>query len=419
MARENVDARGLDPEAEGYEEACAAAYAEELARAKEVCAREHEQVKAVGGLCVIGTERHESRRIDNQLRGRAGRQGDPGETQFYLSLEDDLMRLFGGERVEKLSGLMSAADMDNMPIQNKWVSKAVESAQRKVENINFSMRKNVLEYDDVMNKQRMEIYEERNRILDGKDLAAHTNDVMEDIVSRGVAEFASGGHGEGTDFDGLHNWLVDLTGHGDAPRFDDVDAKDLEAEVLGFVRSCYEEKAERLGEDLIRQLDSQIMLRVIDTRWMSYLQEMDYLKQGIGLRGFGQRDPLTEYRSEAHAAFGALVSTMYEDYLRTVLRTEVRQEPAAFANDPSAGALRSATYSGPGEVDGDTGSSTLRRQAAARVANAAGKAPAPAQGKVKTYVKAESGDPYANVGRNDPCPCGSGKKFKNCHGRNR
>ena len=417
LANENVEARGLDPEAEGYEEARAAAYAEELARAKDVCAREHEQVIAAGGLCVIGTERHESRRIDNQLRGRAGRQGDPGETQFYLSLEDDLMRLFGGERVERLSGLMSAADMDNMPIQNKFVSKAVESAQRKVENINFSMRKNVLEYDDVMNKQRMEIYEERNRILDGKDLSEHTADVMEDTVARGVAEFCEPGtHAEGSDFDGLHQWVVELTGKADAPRFEDADTKKLESDVLDYVRTCYDEKAERLGADVIRELDRQVMLRVIDTRWMSYLQEMDYLKQGIGLRGFGQRDPLTEYRSEAHAAFGTLVSTMYEDYLRTVLRTELRQAPSA---PQGAGALHAATYSGPGEVDGDSGSSTLRRQAAAQAANAAGKAPAPARGKVKTYVKAESGDPYANVGRNDPCPCGSGKKFKNCHGRNR
>ena len=419
LARENAEARGLDPEAEGYGEAFAAAYAEELERAKELCAREHEQVVAAGGLCVIGTERHESRRIDNQLRGRSGRQGDPGETQFYLSLEDDLMRLFGGERVEKLSGLMSAADMDDMALQNKLVSKAVESAQRKVENINFSMRKNVLEYDDVMNKQRMEIYEERNRILDGKDLAAHTSEVMEDTVARGVQEFCGGEHAGDPDLDGLRRWVVELTGRPDAPSFEGDDTDALTAEVLDFVRTCYDEKAERLGEDLIRELDRQVMLRVIDTRWMSYLQEMDYLKQGIGLRGFGQRDPLTEYRSEAHAAFGALVSAMYEDYLRTVLRTEVRQAPVSAQGDAEAGALRSATYSGPSEVDGDSGSSTLRRQAAATAANAAGPAPAPARGAVKTYVKAESGDPYANVGRNDPCPCGSGKKFKNCHGRNR
>ena len=281
------------------------------------------------------------------------------------------------------------------------------------------MRKNVLEYDDVMNKQRMEIYEERNRILDGKDLAAHTSEVMEDTVARGVQEFCGGEHAGDPDLDGLCRWVVELTGRPDAPSFEGDDTDALTAEVLDFVRTCYDEKAERLGEDLIRELDRQVMLRVIDTRWMSYLQEMDYLKQGIGLRGFGQRDPLTEYRSEAHAAFGALVSAMYEDYLRTVLRTEVRQAPVSAQGDAEAGALRSATYSGPSEVDGDSGSSTLRRQAAATAANAAGPAPAPARGAVKTYVKAESGDPYANVGRNDPCPCGSGKKFKNCHGRNR
>ena len=423
LANEMVEAKGLDPEAEGYEELRAAAYEEALKQARETCAREREQVLAAGGLTVIGTERHESRRIDNQLRGRAGRQGDPGETQFYLSLEDDLMRLFGGDKMDRISNLMSSADMDDLPIQHKFISKAVEGAQRKVENINFSMRKNVLEYDDVMNKQRQVIYAERNKVLDGKDLAGHITDVMADTVERCVAEFCPKDSKKGErDFEGLHKWIVELTGRTDVPQIDDEDASfsAINEQVLAYVKDCYDQKAERVGEELMRELNTQVMLRVIDTRWMSYLQEMDYLKQGIGLRGFGQRDPLVEYKSEAFRAFQTLVDTMYEDYLRTILRIEVKQAPSAArqaAEEPAE--LSNATYSGPADVDGEGGSSTIRREAAVQAANAAGRAPAPAQGTVKTYVKAESGDPYANVGRNDPCPCGSGKKFKNCHGRNR
>ncbi|WP_144743777.1 preprotein translocase subunit SecA [Enorma burkinafasonensis] len=420
LAHEMVDALGLDPEAEGFEERHAAELERAGLEAEEICKKEHEQVVAAGGLVVIGTERHESRRIDNQLRGRSGRQGDPGETQFYLSLEDDLMRLFGGDRMDKISGLMQGADMEDLPLQHKWISKAVEGAQRKVENINFSMRKNVLEYDDVMNTQRKEIYAERNKILDGKDLTEHIDTVIADTVARCVAEFCPKDSREGErDLEGLRKWVVELTGDHDAPEFEDASYDELVERVHAYVTERYDAKAARLGEELMRDLNTQVMLRVIDTRWMSYLQEMDYLKQGIGLRGFGQRDPLTEYKAEAHHAFHILVDTMYEDYLRTVLRIEVKQAPRATQRTEDDAPLRGAHFSGPADVDGAGGSSTFRREAAAQAANAVGRAPAPAQGKVKTFVKAESGDPFANVGRNDPCPCGSGKKFKNCHGRNR
>ena len=420
LAREEVIASGVSME-ESPEE-FKAAFERELARAKEICAKEHEEVVAAGGLTVIGTERHESRRIDNQLRGRSGRQGDPGETQFYLSLEDDLMRLFGGDRMDKVGAMMQRYEMpDDQPIQNKIISKAVEGAQRKVENINFSMRKNVLEYDDVMNKQRQVIYAERNKILDGKDLAGHITDVMEDTVSRCVQEFCTVDSRDGErDLEGLHKWLVELTGKTDAPQFEDESYDDLKRDVLAYVENCYNEKAEHLGDELMRDLNTQVMLRVIDTRWMNYLQEMDYLKQGIGLRGFGQRDPLVEYKSEAYSAFQTLVDTMYEDYLRTVLRIEVRTAPKPAPEAEQSPALQGATYSGPADPDG---ASTLRSQVAANAANAAGRAPQGTAGAagstVRTYRKSESGDPYANVGRNDPCPCGSGKKFKNCHGRDR
>ena len=412
LADEMITSQGID-----LEEATPEMRAEALAKAKETCAEERKKVLAAGGLTVIGTERHESRRIDNQLRGRAGRQGDPGETQFYLSLEDDLMRLFGGDRMEKVSNMMVSAEMDDdMPIQHKIISKAVEGAQHKVESINFAMRKSVLEYDDVMNKQRQVIYAERNKILDGKDLSEHVDEVINDTVRRCVAEFCPVDSRKGErDMEGLHKWLVELTGNLSAPEFEEQDYEQLCASVLEYVQKVYNEKAERLGDELMRNLNTQVMLRVIDTRWMNYLQEMDYLKQGIGLRGFGQRDPLVEYKTEAFAAFRILVDTMYEDYLRTVLRVELKQAPAPMESQ----ALRGATYSGPDQVDGDSGSSTLRRQAAERAANSAGQAPqAAASAGVRTYRKAES-DPYAGVGRNDPCPCGSGKKFKNCHGKDR
>ena len=405
---------GIDPEEATQEQRDDA-----QRRAKELCEGEKRIVLAAGGLCVIGTERHESRRIDNQLRGRSGRQGDPGETQFYLSLEDDLMRLFGGDRMDRISAMMQKYDMpDDMPIQAKMVTKAVESAQRKIEEINFAMRKNVLDYDNVMNTQRQVIYEERNKILDGKDLMAHIDEVTLDTCEREVRGFAPQDRGEQWDARGLSLWLGELTGRKDLPTVDpeeDPEPEEVVQQVVDFVKKCFSEKAENLGDEAMQALAAQVMLRVIDTRWMAYLQEMDYLKTGIGLRGFGQRDPLVEYKGEAYAAFSELVSTMYEDFLRTILRLEVVVKPAvpqASTADEIPDQLRGARYSGPAETDGTQG---------ARLAQAPAGAPQgaqPAAGKPLTYRKSDDPDPYVGVGRNDPCPCGSGKKFKNCHGRN-
>ena len=400
-----------------------------LEKAKAICEKEREHVVAVGGLAVIGTERHESRRIDNQLRGRSGRQGDPGETQFYLSLEDDLMRLFGGDRMDRIAAMMDKYDMpDDMPIKSKLVTRAVESAQRKVEEVNFAMRKSVLDYDDVMNKQRQVIYEERNKILDGKDLMSHVEEVTYDTVQRKVNEYCSEEvDPEEWDFAGLDKWVRELTGRTDGPTFDsDSDQGDIIDAVDAFVNTCYKDKEQRLGDQIMSDLSAQVMLRVIDTRWMTYLQEMDYLKTGIGLRGYGQRDPLVEYKSEAYAAFTELVNTMYEDFLRTILRIEIAVRPPAPAKSQGdeealSDELRGAQYSGPAEVDGDHGSPARRPATNAshqRGGASNGNANAGA-GKPRTYRKDEDPDPYVGVGRNDPCPCGSGKKFKNCHGRNR
>ena len=414
MAEDILRNQGIEP-AEATQEQKEAARKE----AKEICATEREAVTAAGGLCVIGTERHESRRIDNQLRGRSGRQGDPGQTQFYLSLEDDLMRRFGGDRMDGVAAMMQRYELpDDMPIKAKIVTKLVEGAQRKVEEVNFAMRKNVLDYDDVMNKQRQVIYAERNKILDGKDLMELIETVTASTTQRVCEEFCYGDADE-WDLEGLEKWLTELTGKTDLPEFtEDTKFEQLEEDVTAFVQKTFDEKTQKLGEEVMRELAAQVMLRVIDTRWMAYLQEMDYLKTGIGLRGFGQRDPLVEYKTEAYEAFTLLVNTMYEDFLRTILRLELVNRPR---QNTEAEAFQNAHYSGGEETDGDQKS---LKQGKSMLKNAAaiGKSPqgtGASQSSVSTYRKSDDPNPYVNVGRNDPCPCGSGKKFKNCHGRNR
>ena len=414
MAEDILRNQGIEP-AEATQEQKEAARKE----AKEICATEREAVTAAGGLCVIGTERHESRRIDNQLRGRSGRQGDPGQTQFYLSLEDDLMRRFGGDRMDGVAAMMQRYELpDDMPIKAKIVTKLVEGAQHKVEEVNFAMRKNVLDYDDVMNKQRQVIYAERNKILDGKDLMELIETVTASTTQRVCEEFCYGDADE-WDLEGLEKWLTELTGKTDLPEFsEDTKFEQLEEDVTAFVQKTFDEKTQKLGEEVMRELAAQVMLRVIDTRWMAYLQEMDYLKTGIGLRGFGQRDPLVEYKTEAYEAFTLLVNTMYEDFLRTILRLELVNRPRL---NTEAEAFQNAHYSGGEETDGDQ---KALKQGKSMLKNAAaiGKSPqgtGASQSSVSTYRKSDDPNPYVNVGRNDPCPCGSGKKFKNCHGRNR
>ena len=402
------------PAKEGEEpgEPSEAEWGEARRAARKVCEAEREHVLRAGGLCVIGTERHESRRIDDQLRGRSGRRGDPGETQFYLSLEDDLMRLFGGDRMDKIAVMMARYDMPaDVPIQSRPVSRAIEGAQRKAEEMNFAMRKNVLDYDDVMDGPRRAIYEERDKILDGEDLVGYINDVTHDVVRRKVEALCPEGR-DHRDWDlvGLRRWVEGLTGRDDLPGFEgDQDRRSVAAFVMAFVDICYSEKSDQLPDGVMRILSAQVMLRVIDTRWMTYLQEMDYLRAGIGLRRFGGTPPLAAYMDEARTAFAELESDIREDFLRTILRIELAPVDHARALEPEGDdALRGARYSGPAEVDGDQGAGTVQTQA-----------PDPAPSKPVTYRKADSSDPYMNVGRNDPCPCGSGKKFKNCHGKNR
>lgn len=321
-----------------------------------------------------------------------------------------------------------------MPIQAGMVSKSIESAQRQVESMHFAARKNVLEYDDVMNLQRKAIYEERNAILDGKSMTERIPGIIRDAVDAIVGECCPGNSAsDDWDVRAIDLWAANMTGCNDfsVAKVDHEDEAENVAEALNdFLTWIYEQKSEQLGHDLMENLSAQVMLRIIDTRWMAHLQEMDYLKTGIGLRAFGQRDPLVEYKNEAYNAFQNLTSSMYDDYLRTLLRLEIAAKPAAEgapagASRPAPAALaeqedplaRKMSYSAP-EQALEESSIRGRHAAAARAASGVPAAPPrPAAGKPQTYVK-DKEDPYANVGRNDPCPCGSGKKFKKCHGQN-
>lgn len=392
-------------------------------KAQAITKRESVEVRNAGGLCVIGTERHESRRIDNQLRGRAGRQGDPGTTQFYLSLEDDLMRLFGGSRMDSISRMMEKTDMpEDMPIQASMVSKAIETAQRQVESVNFSTRKHVLEYDDVMNLQRKAIYEERNAILDGKDLTERMPEIIEDVVENAVLQYCAPKQAsDDWDIESLDKWLLQMTDDADitVSSIDhDDDVNELIDGLVGRITERYNQRAEEIGP-LFSDIASQVMLRFLDTSWMAHLQEMDYLKASIGLRAYGQRDPLTEYREEAHRAFAALTDSIYEGFLRFLLRAPlvVQAAPVEEEKNPLDGKV---TYSNPEEVLNESSTSSQRIRAAQAQAQGVPQTPKPAPEQPKPHtIQKDKDDPYANVGRNDPCPCGSGKKFKKCHGANR
>lgn len=417
LAEDFLREKGYDPNIDEFDEegnknetfASKEVWEEALSQAKEICAEEQKQVLDAGGLCVIGTERHESRRIDNQLRGRAGRQGDPGTTQFYLSLEDDLMRLFGGNRMESIANMMQKTGMeDDMPIQSSMVTKAIETAQRQVESMHFAARKNVLEYDDVMNLQRKAIYDERNAILDGKNVSEKLPEIVDDAIEEHVVQCCAGSSSDDWDVKALELWVRDETGT-DSWHLDDIDHDDdiyvVCDNLKDYFNGIIEAKANTIGEEALSHLSSQIMLRMIDVRWMQHLSEMDYLKTGIGLRAIGQRDPLVEYKNEAYNAFQNMTATMYDDYLKTLLRLEiaikieeedknVHEQKMSYSSPESSLNESGLGNSGMGVSDGNNSSH---------------------KDKPTTYRKDES-DIFANVGRNDPCPCGSGKKFKKCHG---
>ena len=304
------------------------------AEARYITDREGYAVRVLGGLCVIGTERHEARRIDNQLRGRAGRQGDPGESRFYLSLEDNLLRLFGKERIHKVSEMMVQRGIpDDSPLEDPLVSKVITAAQQQVESMHFASRKNVLEYDDVMDLQRKAIYGERNAILDGKNVCEGMAEFVESMVDRLLEENCPAETpSDDWDFGTVDAWVESMTGEKgyDAGEIEcDQDSDVLAEDVRNHLMRVFDEKREAVGNPLFEELCTQITLRIMDTHWVAHLTDMEGLKAGIGLRAYGHRDPLVEYKEEAYQAFSRLVDSIYEDSLRAILRLPVESAGAA------------------------------------------------------------------------------------------
>jgi len=387
-----------------------------------VCKQEAETVRASGGLYVLGSERHESRRIDNQLRGRSGRQGDPGESRFFLSLEDDLMRLFA---TGAMNWVMGRALPDDVPIEAKMVTKAIERAQNTVEGRNAESRKDVLKYDDVMNEQRKVIYRRRLQIIDGEDLRDETIELLESTVTEQVASSCPSDYPEEWD---LPRLVTEITQYYPtkfvAEDFADASTVGQVTEsILTEALELYNERDETIpgGEETARQLERDIMLQIIDQRWQDHLADMDYLREGINLRAMGNQDPLVAYQREGFAMFGKLMDGIGDDYLRYVFHVQVLTEPA---NEPDLD--RAAYIAADDPVQGDDGISAAFAAAPAefeQVANGAGGNGAQAGATNHMMDDGETQLPIVKserekIGRNDPCWCGSGKKFKFCHGAN-
>jgi preprotein translocase subunit SecA len=344
-----------------------------------------------GGLHIVGTERHESRRIDNQLRGRAGRQGDPGSSRFFLALDDDLMRIFGGERIKGMMNMLRVADDE--PIESRLVSRQIEGAQTKVEGHNFDARRYLVEYDDVMNKQREIIYGERRKVLEGADLREQVQGWIRKAVEDAVNEHCESRHPDNWDLEGLVGQLGAVF---PLPPFSELAADEFgetkEAAVerlMEYADAAYKAKEAEMTEPMMRKIEQFVVLKTIDSKWISYLTEMEHFKEGIGLRAFGQKDPLVEYKNEAFQAFQELLNGIQFDIATTVFRVQLVKEPPT-PTPPAA--LATARGRQAGAATATAGSPNGGEGSAAPVA--AGK-----------------------LGRNDPCWCGSGKKYKKCHGR--
>ena len=354
---------------------------------KEELRPEAEKVKEAGGLFIVGTERHESRRIDNQLRGRSGRQGDPGCSRFYLSLEDDLMRLFGGDRI---NSMMDSLKIDeNTPIENRILSNTIESAQRKIEGRNFGIRKNVLQFDDVMNKQREIIYAQRNKVLDGENLKESILSMMDETVDSAMAMYMPEGvEPDHWNMEGFRNYFIGLIAGSllelEDDEFKKVDRKELGEQIKEKVHQLYAKREEELGENITRELERVVLLKQVDTKWMDHIDAMDELKKGISLRSYGQKDPVVEYRIEGFDMFDEMIAGIREETVKILLLAPFRKPNAPMPQEaPKREQVAQPTAT---SSDGTVAPATIRRQ-----------------GK--------------KVGRNDPCPCGSGKKYKNCCGR--
>jgi preprotein translocase subunit SecA len=404
---------GLRPGDPDYDER----FAEILPKIDGRVAADHEVVLEAGGLFICGTERHESRRIDNQLRGRAGRQGDPGESRFFLSAQDDLVRLFAGDRIYKILDRLGpkSDDGEEEPIEAKMLSKQIENAQRKVEEQNYLIRKRVLEYDDVMNQQREVIYQYRDEVLEGRDMAEVAREQIASVIERLVEEFTPGDFADDWDLEELWTQLdqiyhVDF-GVEDIDRHA-IDREELKRLLAEDALSLYDEREGELGEELMRALERYLILQIIDQRWREHLYDMDYLREGIHLRGFAQIEPLVAYKNEAFTLFEDLMNSIWADYARMVYNVEVEVQgtngdgvpaeapPWDPAPPPHAGGLGALAYSGGTAEDQPS-------------AYGAPGEPAIADSPVVQQRRVEDNQ---QLGRNDPCWCGSGKKFKKCHG---
>jgi preprotein translocase subunit SecA len=440
-------------------------YPELLEELEKQTAAGHDEVVELGGLYVVGSERHESRRIDNQLRGRSGRQGDPGESRFYLSLGDDLMRLFKSDIVDWV--LQALKMPDDVPIENKRVTASIASAQSQVEAQNFEIRKNLLKYDDVMNRQRHAIYNDRRKVLEGADVESRLRSTVDTVIEQYVIG-ATEGFAEDWDLEQLWSDMNTLypvsLDRAEYEEREDLDRQMLIDDFKADAQAAYDKREESLGEEVMRELERRVLLTVLDRKWREHLYEMDYLREGIGLRAMAQRDPLVEYQREGGAMFNAMMEAFMEEVVGYVfhLEVEVQQAPqVGVVTDSDGQAVQvGAARTDPGSPNGhDRGQHlvesgpdpdgpgvavhtvgdeepesatqmeepvTRRPQVKAKglAGQTSSRTPlsysAPSEdGSVTTARKAVSktDDPYANVGRNAPCPCGSGKKFKMCHGR--
>jgi preprotein translocase subunit SecA len=415
--------RGLEPDSDEWN----SAWDELFPKMEQQVAEDREKVKESGGLFICGTERHESRRIDNQLRGRSGRQGDPGESRFYLSAEDDLVRLFAGDRIYKILDNKFLAQVDEdgneLPIEHKMLSKQIEGAQKKVEEQNFLIRKRVLEYDDVMNQQREIIYEYRDRILEGQDMSEIAREQIADAIERIAREYMTGEYQEDWELDALFTQLDQI--YDQSFEIEDIkegtDRESLVQQLREDVVQAYDEREEELGDEVMRALERYMLLQIIDERWREHLHDMDYLREGIHLRGFAQIDPLVAYKNEGFDMFTELMNNIWDEFARYVFNVEVQTEERQQAAGPNWGQGSNTTSTRKLNTSGGRG--LAGRDAIAAAAGAAVPADVAEAGQmaaeaVEAPVAVETRrlDDTEKIGRNDPCWCGSGKKFKKCHG---
>ncbi len=383
-------------------------YEEVLVQFKEVCKKEGDQIRAVGGLYVLGTERHDSRRIDNQLRGRAGRQGDPGESRFYLSLDDDLMRLFA---TGALSWVMGRALPDEEAIEAKMVTRAIERAQTTVEQRNGEIRKNVLKYDEVMNEQRKVIYQRRDQILHGADLKAAAMEYLAEAVNSLIETYCVSEATDEWDLEGLSQelhsyWPTSVT---IGQLTTSLSTDEIYDSVMADASQYYDGREQDMGADVLREIERQVMLRIIDQRWREHLEEMDYLQEGINLRAMGQKDPLSEWQREGYEMFGHMMTGIAQDFVRYIMHVQVVRDDASSNTVRNVQEISSETIG----TDGFASAASIGGEELDL-----GEAPIAQQPEAPQRPIVKDANDWSNTPRNAPCPCGSGKKYKLCHGAN-